>query len=63
MDQQTNIAQKTNNKREQFRQELVTVYVHLEKLPPEPVPVPKTPAVPSGDGPGALAPTSEALLP
>eukprot|EP00971_Amphidinium_carterae_P287650 5710708-Amphidinium_carterae.1 len=62
MDQQAKIAQEANSKREQFREELVTVYVCLEKLPTEPWPVPKTPAASSGDGPGAPAQTPEALL-
>eukprot|EP00971_Amphidinium_carterae_P312850 6217513-Amphidinium_carterae.1 len=65
MDQQAKIAQEANNKREQLREELVTVYVRLEKLPPEPLPVPKTPAeaaAPSGDGPSLPAQTPETLL-
>eukprot|EP00971_Amphidinium_carterae_P348871 6490715-Amphidinium_carterae.2 len=62
MDQQVKIAQEANNKREQLREELVTVYVHLEKLPPELLPVPKAPVATSGDGPGGPAQTPEALL-
>eukprot|EP00971_Amphidinium_carterae_P060904 1205496-Amphidinium_carterae.1 len=61
MDQQTKITQEANNNREQ-REELVTVHVRLERLPAEPVPVPKTPAIPSGNGPGAPEKTPGSLL-
>eukprot|EP00971_Amphidinium_carterae_P223030 4425734-Amphidinium_carterae.1 len=63
MDQQTQIAQEANRKRDQFRGELVTVYARLEKFPTEPLPVPKTLATSSSDGPGTLAQNTEALLP
>eukprot|EP00971_Amphidinium_carterae_P001421 28504-Amphidinium_carterae.1 len=55
MDQQAKIAQEANNKWEQFREELVMVYLSLEKFPTEPLPVPKTPAAPSGARPRPLA--------
>eukprot|EP00971_Amphidinium_carterae_P146186 2897782-Amphidinium_carterae.1 len=52
MDQQAKLAQETTRKRDQLREELVTVYVRLEKLPTEPLPVPKTPVANSSDVPG-----------
>eukprot|EP00971_Amphidinium_carterae_P200344 3975817-Amphidinium_carterae.1 len=41
MDQQAKVAQEATQKREQLREELVTVYLALQKLPAEPLPLPK----------------------
>eukprot|EP00971_Amphidinium_carterae_P085788 1697212-Amphidinium_carterae.1 len=41
MDQQAKLAQAATTKREELREELVTVYVALEKLPADPLPLPK----------------------
>eukprot|EP00971_Amphidinium_carterae_P217971 4326965-Amphidinium_carterae.1 len=38
MDQQAKMAQEATTKREQFKEELVTVYLALERLPAEPLP-------------------------
>eukprot|EP00971_Amphidinium_carterae_P088383 1748707-Amphidinium_carterae.1 len=58
MDQQAKVAQEATQKREQLREELVTVYLALEKLPAEPLPLPKPSTQASGDGPGAPGPSS-----
>eukprot|EP00971_Amphidinium_carterae_P272864 5415562-Amphidinium_carterae.1 len=62
MDQQAKVAQEATQKREQFREELVTVYLALEKLPAESLPLPKLSTQTSGDGPGAPAPPPLAML-
>eukprot|EP00971_Amphidinium_carterae_P008922 176000-Amphidinium_carterae.1 len=56
MDQQAKLAQAATVKREEFREELVSVYLALEKLPAEPLPLPKLAAQVPGDGPGMPAP-------
>eukprot|EP00971_Amphidinium_carterae_P217390 4315744-Amphidinium_carterae.1 len=62
MDQQTKVAQEATQRREQFREELVTVYLALEKLPAEPLPLPKLSTQNSGEGPGVPAPPPLAML-
>eukprot|EP00971_Amphidinium_carterae_P030934 608824-Amphidinium_carterae.1 len=62
MDKQAKLAQEATRKRNQLGEELVTAYVRLERLPKEPLPVPKTPVATSSDLPGGPAPDSEALL-
>eukprot|EP00971_Amphidinium_carterae_P284711 5652680-Amphidinium_carterae.1 len=71
MDQQTKIAQEAMTLREQLKEELITVYLRLEKLPSVPLPVPKHASAPSYVGPGVPAlseglgqpaPTPENLL-
>eukprot|EP00971_Amphidinium_carterae_P048797 961711-Amphidinium_carterae.1 len=59
MDQQAKIAQEANRKRDQFREELVTVF---GEAPKRDLPVPETPAATSSNGPGAPAQNPEALL-
>eukprot|EP00971_Amphidinium_carterae_P021672 427686-Amphidinium_carterae.1 len=62
MDQQAKLAQAATEKREELREELVTVYLALEKLPAESLPVPKLAAQVPGDGSEARAPPPQALL-
>eukprot|EP00971_Amphidinium_carterae_P296200 5883630-Amphidinium_carterae.1 len=71
MDQQTKILETANAERERLKEELITVYLRLEKLPSDSLPVPKAALVPSYSGqgepaqlsgPGQPAPTPEVLL-
>eukprot|EP00971_Amphidinium_carterae_P008033 158862-Amphidinium_carterae.1 len=71
MAQQTKIVQEATEAREKLKEELITVYLRLEKLPSEELPVPKLAAVPSytgqgepaqNDGLGNPAPTPATLL-
>eukprot|EP00971_Amphidinium_carterae_P013561 267236-Amphidinium_carterae.1 len=68
MDQQTKILEAALAERERLKEELVTVYLRLEKLPSDSLPVPKAALVPSYSGqgepaqlpgPGQPAPTPE----
>eukprot|EP00971_Amphidinium_carterae_P309709 6154667-Amphidinium_carterae.6 len=49
MDQHAKIAQEATRKLDQLREEVVSVYVRLESLPKEPLPVSKTPVASSSD--------------
>eukprot|EP00971_Amphidinium_carterae_P123537 2446663-Amphidinium_carterae.1 len=62
MDQQAKLAQAATEKREELREELVTVYLALEKLPAESLPLPKLAAQVPGDGTEVKAPPPPALL-
>eukprot|EP00971_Amphidinium_carterae_P076297 1506858-Amphidinium_carterae.1 len=62
MDQQAKLAQAATAKREELREELVSVYLALEKLPAEPLPLPKLASQVPGDGPGMLAPPPPAMI-
>eukprot|EP00971_Amphidinium_carterae_P248009 4924452-Amphidinium_carterae.1 len=62
MDVQAKVAQEATQKREQFREELVSVYLALEKLPAESLPLPKLSSQPAAAGPGVPAPPPPAML-
>eukprot|EP00971_Amphidinium_carterae_P135772 2689996-Amphidinium_carterae.1 len=46
---QRKVLQQASQKRDSLREELVTVYLHLQKLPKEELPVPKKPVATSSD--------------
>eukprot|EP00971_Amphidinium_carterae_P327334 6458647-Amphidinium_carterae.1 len=55
VDHQTKILDAANAKRDRLKEELITVYLRLEKLPSDSLPVPKPALVPSYSGPGEPA--------
>eukprot|EP00971_Amphidinium_carterae_P162786 3227322-Amphidinium_carterae.1 len=59
MDHQTQIVEKTNVERERLKEELITVYLRLDKLPSDSLPVPKASVVPSYTGHGVPAQSQE----
>eukprot|EP00971_Amphidinium_carterae_P162784 3227282-Amphidinium_carterae.1 len=63
MDHQTQIVDKANAERERLKEELITVYLRLEQLPSDSLPVPKPSVVPSYAGQGVPAQAKEPGLP
>eukprot|EP00971_Amphidinium_carterae_P016850 332601-Amphidinium_carterae.1 len=55
MDHQTSILEAANAERDRLKEELISVYLRLEKLPSVSLPVPKAALVPSYSGPGEPA--------
>eukprot|EP00971_Amphidinium_carterae_P294151 5840357-Amphidinium_carterae.1 len=55
MDHQTSILEAANAERDRLKEELISVYLRLEKLPSDSLPVPKAALVPSYSGPGEPA--------
>eukprot|EP00971_Amphidinium_carterae_P248424 4931846-Amphidinium_carterae.1 len=63
MDHQTKLVDDANAERERLKEELITVYLRLEQLPSDSLPVPKPSLVPSYSGQGVPAPSKEPGLP
>eukprot|EP00971_Amphidinium_carterae_P180090 3572223-Amphidinium_carterae.1 len=59
MDHQAQIVEKANAERERLKEELISVYLRLEKLPSDSLPVPMPSGVPSYIGHGVPAQSQE----